>query len=363
MFWLRQLFRVREQWQSNDAPDNGDAMSIIDHLEALRSTIIRMVLALLAAMILCFGFSGTVMTVLRQPVERVWTEHESSHLPNDISAADWIAAKSLATLRPNLPPTAQEQLLQHFSPRVLQLADVVPLLHAATLLPATEQAAYLSSSAADDAQRGLALALHAAGAELKEGQGRAALKLMGAFRPGEAFMLSLQLSFFCGLIISFPLLMYFLLQFIMPGLLADEKRLLFKSVGFGVGLFLLGSAFAYFAVLPRVLSFFYDYSLGMGIENDWRIGYYLTFAAKLIFVFGAVFELPVIVVPLIKLGILNYERMKVTRSYALIACFAAALFLAPAPDPATMFIMALPMYALYELCIIFARLEQRKARP
>jgi sec-independent protein translocase protein TatC len=260
-----------------------------------------------------------------------------------------------------LPPETAEQLNAQFSPTVRELADIVPLLHAAALLPPESQANWLSTAVPEDA-REKALALHASGAELKEGQGRAALKLMGAFRPGEAFMLSLQLSFFCGLIISFPLLMYFLLQFIMPGLLADEKRLLFKSVGFGVGLFLLGSAFAYFAVLPRVLSFFYDYSLGMGIENDWRIGYYLTFAAKLVFVFGAVFELPVIIIPLIKLGILNYPRMRVTRGYALIGCFGAALFLAPAPDPATMFIMALPMYGLYELCIIFAWLEQRKQR-
>ena len=207
-----------------------------------------------------------------------------------------------------------------------------------------------------------ALALHASGAELKEGQGRAALKLMGAFRPGEAFMLSLQLSFFSGLIISFPLLLFFLLRFIVPGLLEHERRLLCKSVVWGGGLFLGGCAFAYMAVLPRVLSFFYSYSLCMGIENDWRIGYYLTFAAKLVFVFGAIFELPVVIIPLIKLGILNYGRMKVTRGYALIACFGAALFLAPAPDPATMFIMALHMYALYELCIIFAYLAQRKSR-
>ena len=363
MFWLRQIFRVRERRQDHERAGADAEMSIIDHLEALRSTIIRMALTLLAAMVLCFGFSGTVMSVLRQPVESVWAGHERRHLPDGISAADWIAAKSLAALRPDLPPAARAPLEQHFTPEARQLADIVPLLHAAALLPAEQQAAYLSSSAADDTQRELARALHAAGAELKEGQGRAALKLMGAFRPGEAFMLSLQLSFFCGLILSFPLQMYFLLQFIVPGLLEHEKRLLYKSVAFGVTLFLAGSAFAYFAVLPRVLSFFYDYSLGMGIENDWRIGYYLTFAAKLIFVFGAVFELPVIVVPLIKLGILNYERMKVTRGYALIACFAAALFLAPAPDPATMFIMALPMYALYELCIIFARLEQSKRRP
>lgn len=357
MFWLRQLFRMRERMQATSPHDDAE-MSIIEHLEALRSTIIRMALTLLVAMVLCFGFSGTMMSVLRRPVDSVWEKHEQTHLPAHINANDWIAAKSLASLRPLLTPAAYAQLQRRFTPNIHQLAETVPLLHAASLLPDEQQTTYLVHSAATTEQRELALALHSAGAELKEGQGRAALKLMGAFRPGEAFMLSLQLSFFCGLILSFPLLMYFLLQFIVPGLRAREKNLLYKSVALGFALFLAGSAFAYFAVLPRVLSFFYSYSLNMGIENDWRIGYYLTFAAKLVFVFGSIFELPVIVIPLIKLGILNYNRMKATRGYALIACFGAALFLAPAPDPATMLIMALPMYALYELCILFARFEQ-----
>ncbi|MBQ2380427.1 MAG: twin-arginine translocase subunit TatC [Akkermansia sp.] len=362
MFWLRQLFRVRERMQVSPSQDEAE-MSIIDHLEALRSTIIRMAVTLLLSMILCFGFSGAMMSVLRQPVDNVWELHEAGHLPAEVKVNDWIAAKSLAAVSTALPREARELLQAQFSTEVQELAAIVPLLHAAALLPQEAQIPYLQSTITDRSAQATALALHVSGAELKEGQGRAALKLMGAFRPGEAFMLSLQLSFFGGLIISFPLLMYFLLQFIMPGLLEHEKRLLCKSVICGFGLFLAGCAFAYFAVLPRVLSFFYTYSLDLGIENDWRIGYYLTFAAKLVFVFGVIFELPVIIVPLIKLGILNYARMKVTRGYALIGCFAAALFLAPAPDPATMFIMALPMYALYELCIFFAYLEQRKNPP
>ncbi len=359
MFRLKLLFRMRESMQGS-AEAHACEMSIIDHLEALRSTIIRMALTLLVAMILCFTFSDAMMRVLRQPVDNVWQQHESTHLSAEIEVNDWIAAKSLAAVCPTLPQEARELLRAQFSPEVQQLADIVPLLHAAALLPPEARIPYLQSTTEEGSEQEIALALHVCGAELKEGQGRAALKLMGAFRPGEAFMLSLQLSFFCGLIVSFPLHMYFLLRFIVPGLLEREKRLLYRSVFWGFALFLSGCAFAYFAVLPRVLSFFYNYSLDMGIENDWRIGYYLAFAAKLVFVFGAVFELPVIVVPLIKLGILNYERMKVTRGYALIACFGAALFLAPAPDPATMFIMALPMYALYELCILFARLEQGK---
>ena len=359
MFWLKQLFRMRESAASSPGGDSCE-MSIIDHLEALRSTIIRMALTLLVAMVLCFGFSDSMMAVLRHPVDQVWATHEEKQLPEGVDVQHWIAAKKLADIRAGLPTDAREQLDEQFPPEVLILADIVPLLEAASLLTEESQVPYLMNTTTDATTRSLALALYASGAELKGAQGHGDIRLMGAFRPGEAFMLSLQLSFFCGLILSFPLLMYFLLQFIVPGLLAHEKRLLCKCVAWGFGLFLAGSAFAYFAVLPRVLSFFYSYSLGMGIENDWRIGYYLTFAVKLVFIFGMVFELPVIVVPLIKLGILNYERMSATRGYALIACFGAALFLAPAPDPATMFIMALPMYALYELCILFARLERRK---
>ncbi len=335
-------------------------MPFLDHLEDLRRTIIRMGITLVASMCLCFSFAPTMMSLLRQPVDRVWEHYEGQHLPGHIDTDDWIAAKSLANVRRGLDARACRELEERFSPEVRELAEAVPLLHAASLLPEREREDYLRAACDAGRTRELALELNESGALLREGQGREALKLMGAFQPGEAFMLSLSLSFFGGIIVAFPLLMYFLLQFIVPGLLENERRLLYKSVAFGFGLFIAGCAFAYFAVLPRVLSFFYSYSLDMGIANDWRIGYYLAFAAKLVFVFGIVFELPVIIIPLVKLGILNYARMKKSRSYALIGCMVAALILAPAPDPGTMLIMALPMYALYELCILYAWRDARR---
>ena len=167
-------------------------------------------------------------------------------------------------------------------------------------------------------------------------------------------MLSVQLAFFGGVILVSPLLLYFLLQFIMPGLLQHERRLLRRCLVWGVGLFLLGCSFAYFAVLPRVLGFFYDYSAQLGISNDWRISYYLSFSVKLILVFGLIFELPVVLWPLMKLGILTRSRMRRLRPYMLVGSFGAALLLAPAPDPGTMLLMALPLYLLYELCILLA---------
>ncbi len=341
--------------------DPSGEMPFLDHLEDLRRTIIRMGITLIVAMFACFGFAPTMMQLLRQPVDRVWENYEGQHLPSGIDTDDWIAAKGLAAVRPAANARARAELEARFSPEVRELAEAVPLLHAASLLPEDEREDYLRAAAGGRTLE-LALELHESGALLREGRGREALKLMGAFQPGEAFMLSLSLSFFGGIIISFPLLLYFLLQFIIPGLLENERRLLYKSAGFGFGLFISGCAFAYFVVLPRVLSFFYSYSLDMGIENDWRIGYYLTFAAKLVFIFGIVFELPVVIIPLVKLGLLTYERMKKTRSYALIGCLVAALVLAPAPDPGTMLIMAAPMYALYELCILYAWRDGRKAQ-
>lgn len=360
MWWLRTLFRAREALQipaGNDAP-----RPLIEHMEELRRTLLRMGGVLLAAMLLSFFFTPTLMRILRHPVDQVWSRHEAGLLPEGISPAQWGEAKALADTMRWLPPDAAEALAQRTNDDVLHLARAVPYLQGAALLsPAAKQQDFLRGSTPQELLPTV-LALYDSGADLRPGRGREALKLMGAFQPAEAFMLSLNLAFFSGLILSFPVQLYLLMRFIVPGLLENEKRLLFKAVSVGCLLFLGGCAFAYFAVLPRVLLFFYDYAAGMGIQNDWRIGYYLSFAAKLVFMFGAVFELPVIVVPLIKLDILTYERMKRTRAYALITCFAAALLLAPAPDPGTMILMAAPMYLLYELCILFAWHESGSTR-
>lgn len=358
MFLLHQLFRMRKSMQI--APPEASEMPFLDHLEDLRRTIIRMVVTILIAMAACFGFAPSVMSLLKRPVDRVWEHYEAAHLPSGIEVQDWIAAKTLASVSPHLPSSAVEALKARTAASTWELAEAVPLLHAAQALPPEKREDFLRHALPDGKARELLLSLHESGAVLREGQGRDALKLMGAFQPGEAFLLSLQISFFGGILLSAPLLVYFLLRFIVPGLLEHERRLLYRCIGVGAGLFLGGCAFAYFLVLPRVLSFFYNYSLEMGIENDWRIGYYLTFATKLVFIFGVVFELPVIITPLIKLGILGYPLMKRTRPYALVACFATALLLAPAPDPGTMFIMALPMYLLYEACILFAWLEEKR---
>lgn len=339
-------------------PRETGGLRLLDHLEALRRLLLKMAGVLLLTSALCFAFSDTLMALLRRPAEQVQNQYESEHLPSGITLSDWQSAKALADLRPALSAVARTEAEPRLSPAVRQLADTVPLLRAAALLPEAERESYLTSAAASPQEKEQLLSLYRSGALLSSGQPNTAQQLMGSFRPAEAFLISLNLSVCGGLVLGFPFLLALVLRFAAPGLMQRERRLLLYLVLSGTLLFLAGSAFAYFAVLPRVLHFFFTYALELGVANDWRIGYYLSFAAKLVFIFGLLFELPVLLLPLIRLRILTYELMHRTRRYAMLLCTVAALILAPAPDPGTMLLLALPMYGLYELCILLARFSR-----
>jgi len=191
---------------------------------------------------------------------------------------------------------------------------------------------------------------------------RGKLVLMQALNPTEGFMLSIKLSLFAGIVLAFPLLLLFTLQFILPGLKKKEKRALWPAMIIGFGLFLAGVMFSYFFVLPKVLDFFYNYSQQMGVTNEWRIGYYISFATQFTLIFGLAFELPVVVMTLVKLGVLNYEIMRNTRSYAILAIVVIAALITPTPDVATLAFLAVPMILLYEMCIWLSFFHKRKQR-
>ena len=189
---------------------------------------------------------------------------------------------------------------------------------------------------------------------------RGKLVLMQALKPTEGFMLSIKLAFFAGIVIAFPFLLYFILQFVLPGMHTAERKALWPAMAIGFGLFLSGVFFSYYIVLPKVLEFFHNYSSDMMIENEWRIGYYISFATQFTLIFGLSFELPVLVMTLVKLGVLNCEMMRRTRAYAILAIFVIAALITPTPDAFTLCLLAGPMVVLYEICIWLAFLLDRK---
>jgi sec-independent protein translocase protein TatC len=188
----------------------------------------------------------------------------------------------------------------------------------------------------------------------------AARKLLINLDIAGPFMMAVNVSLIAAVIASFPLLLIFLLQFILPGLKTTEKKLLFPAIGIGTGLFLGGCTFAYWQVLPRALVFFSEFAESVGATQTWSLDNYVTFTTRFILVFGIAFELPVIVMALVKLDILNYRIMKSTWRYALIAIMIFAAIITPTPDILTLLLMSGPLYVLYGICVVLAYFMDKK---
>lgn len=180
--------------------------------------------------------------------------------------------------------------------------------------------------------------------------------------PTGPFMTAMNMTLIAGVIVSFPFLVIFILQFVLPGLKDSEKKLIFPALGVATLLFLSGVGFAYFVVLPRALEFFWSFGKDMGVKPMWTLNEYITFSTRFILVFGASFELPILVLVLVKLGILNYQLMKGTRAHAIVGIAIFSAVITPTQDALTMGLMIAPLYCLYEICIWLARYLDKKDR-
>jgi sec-independent protein translocase protein TatC len=362
MYLLKKVIQLRE----NSHPDH--EKPFLEHLEDLRIMITRIVITLLVSVIVCFSFQKQLMEVLRLPVEKVWIAQLEKKLPQKEDEAPkpldvdtWEKAKALEHAAAGLDAAQRGAFYQKIDPDLAFHARSVALLRAVLALPEEHRKPFLAELDAPEEMRKQVAAL-LENAPSPEVDGRGNLRLMSALKPTETFMLSMKLSFFAGIVLAFPLLLLFVLQFVLPGLHQNEKRVLWPSMLVGFGLFLGGVLFAYFIVLPRALEFFYEWSGNLGVSNDWRIGEYITFATQFTLLFGLAFELPVVVMVLVKLGLLSYETMSGSRSYAVLAIFVTAAVLTPTPDAFTLTLMALPMIVLYEICIWLAWFDRRKNR-
>jgi sec-independent protein translocase protein TatC len=181
--------------------------------------------------------------------------------------------------------------------------------------------------------------------------------------PAEGFMMALEYSFFAGVIVTFPLLVFFLAQFVLPALTRREKKLVLPVIGVGFVLFVAGLLFCFFLVLPRALGFFFTFNQGMNWTNFWTVREYVSFVTRMELAFGLASELPAVVLALAYFGVLKYEFLRRTRAYAYVITLVIAMFIAPTPDVVTFLSLGVPMCLLYEICIWLALLmERRKSR-
>jgi sec-independent protein translocase protein TatC len=364
MYLLKKVFELREKAHSDHEKP------FLDHLEDLRVMITRVVVTLLISMIACFSFQGKLMDILRAPVENVILAKQQETMPDGEAHKGikvptvevWNEAKDIERIAASLGDEQRTAFYKALAKPDMEFhARSVSLLRAAKALPEAKRENFVRNLGEGDAMTRQLLALLDSDPSVVPGEGSSS-RMLSSLKPTETFMLSIKLALYAGIVISFPLLLMFILQFVLPGLHDNERKILWPAMLIGFGLFIGGVLFAFFFVLPKALLFFYEYSGNLGVSNEWRIGEYITFATQFTLLFGLSFELPVVVMVFVKLGLLTYETMSRTRTYAILAIYVAAAVITPTPDIMTLNLMALPMLLLYEICIWLAYFHGKKER-
>ncbi len=171
------------------------------------------------------------------------------------------------------------------------------------------------------------------------------------------FLVPMKVTLVLALILALPWVFYQIWAFIAPGLYTHEKRLVLPLVFSSSLLFMAGVAFCYFFVFGRVFQFIGEFApKSIAVTPD--IENYLDFVMSMCLAFGATFEVPVVVVILVRMGVVTVEKLKEIRPYAIVGAFAISAIVTP-PDAISMLSLAIPMCLLYELGLLIAPIFER----
>jgi sec-independent protein translocase protein TatC len=168
------------------------------------------------------------------------------------------------------------------------------------------------------------------------------------------FLVPMKVTLLLAFMLALPWVLYQVWAFIAPGLYAHEKRLIAPLVISSSALFVGGVAFCYFLVFGRVFKFISDFApKSISVQPD--IESYLDFITSMSLAFGITFEVPIVVIVLVRMGIVTVEQLKAVRSYVIVGAFVVAAIVTP-PDVVSQFSLAIPMWLLYELGLLLAPL-------
>jgi len=181
---------------------------------------------------------------------------------------------------------------------------------------------------------------------------------MIATEVASPFLTPFKLSMMSAIFIGMPFILYQIWAFIAPGLYKHEKSLAFPLLFSSIILFYLGMVFAYFVVFPLMFQFFTGIALeGVTMMTD--ITKYLDFVLKMFFAFGMAFEVPIATIIVISTGMTTAEKLAQKRPYIIVVAFIAGMLLTP-PDVVSQMLLAVPMWILFELGLIFSKILTRK---
>ena len=178
--------------------------------------------------------------------------------------------------------------------------------------------------------------------------------------PAEALWQNVKVAGLCALVLTTPYWLWEIWQFVVPGLHAQERRFVAPFTAISTVAFFLGLTFCFFFVLPFALNFLLSYGLASGFIAQISIASFVGFILWFLLVFGLIFEVPLALTLMAKLGWVDATLLRQYRKWAFLGSFLFAAILTPTPDPFNQCIMALPMYFFYEVGIISAQIFGKK---
>jgi len=177
--------------------------------------------------------------------------------------------------------------------------------------------------------------------------------------PAEAFWMHMKVSLIAAVVLSLPVIFLQLWKFISPGLQHKEKKYVIPFVIITTAFFLIGAAYCYFLVLPFAMGFLLTYKTESMVPML-SVEKYVDFCLKFILAFGAIFELPIVIVFFTRMGFVSPKTLAKHRKYAILLAFVAAAILTPTPDVFNQTLMAVPIIVLYEIGILVSRIFVRR---
>jgi len=300
----------------------GPVKSFLEHLEDLRWTLVKVVMAVVVGMIICLSGSNYIFDFLFWPLKKAQEKRTSPDAQVALILGTNQLAKFPATVFPVTGIATNRDSFYRIQPVEIgtnQVLAVVP-----------------EPNPPKEATYGM----------------RVSVQVLG---PAEAFNVAIQIMIYGGLTISAPLIILFLGQFILPALHVHEKRFLYRIAGAASVLFFAGVAFCYFVMMVVTLSATVEFAKWLGLGADlWRATEYISFMCWFMLGMGISFQLPLVLLTLVKIGLLDSAKLTRFRAYFYIAILIVAGFVTPDGNPLTMLLMSAPLIVLYEMTVVIA---------
>jgi sec-independent protein translocase protein TatC len=315
--------------------EGGPVKSFLEHLEDFRWVLVKSSVTLAVTMLLCLVAGNYVVGILKWPLSHAKVRFADT---NQI-AITYIGTNHLG----NFALTDDQQKIWDLGTNRFEVVQIAPVTVGTNRVLGWN--VIEDPDAVASAQR-----LH--------------IDLVN-LSPAGGFFVAFQVAFYGGMVLAAPFIFYFILSFVFPALKMREQKYIRHGLFFGVSLFLIGVSFCYFILMPVALAASQMYSnwLGFG-AMQWRAEDYISFVCRFMLGMGIGFELPVVLLTLVKIGILSYATLRAMWKYMIVIVLILGALLTT-PEVITQLLMAIPLYMLYEVTVWIAwywdRQEKKRA--